>query len=83
MASVANPAFLEIAVVTPHPSHKVPPTLGPGKITPAILIEWEENAQHFLYQGQNGSVEPGHGCPFLVHAPLHQELDRDEQKRAP
>ena len=48
MASVANPAFLEIAVVTPHPSHKVPPTLGPGKITPAILIEWEENAQHFF-----------------------------------
>jgi len=38
--------FLDIAVVTPHPSHKVPPTLGPGKITPAILIEWEENVQH-------------------------------------
>ena len=48
MASVANPAFLDIAVVTPHPSHKVPPTLGPGKITPAILIEWEENTQHFF-----------------------------------
>ena len=48
MASAANTTFLEIVVVMPHPFHKVPLTLGLGKIMLAILIEWEENAQHFF-----------------------------------
>ena len=41
-------SYLDIAIVTPHPTHKLPPTLGPGKITPAILVEWEEFCELFF-----------------------------------
>src|SRR5882757_1110091 len=48
MTSIPTPSLLDIAIVTHHPSHKVPPVLGPGKITFATLIEWEEYMQHFF-----------------------------------
>src|SRR5260221_13263046 len=48
MASVPTVSYLDIAVVTPHPTHKLPPTLGPGKITLAILVKWEEFCELFF-----------------------------------
>jgi hypothetical protein len=43
-----SPSLLDIALMTPHPSHKIPPILGPGKITPTILVKWEEYARLFF-----------------------------------
>ncbi len=45
---MASPSFFDIAVITAHPTHKSPPTLSAGKITPAILNEWEEYTQLFF-----------------------------------
>ena len=42
--SLANSTMSETAQVKYHEGNKAPPTMLPGRVTPALLLQWEEHA---------------------------------------
>ena len=56
-SSNAETAIGETAQVKYHESHKAPPVLLPGRVTPALLLHWEEFASAYFDRAKTASAD--------------------------
>ena len=64
-------SLLDTATVISHPTHKTPPSLGPGKLTPAVLQEWHDAASHYFTKHK---TEPTEQVATVLPSFLHPSI---------
>ena len=55
--SFAQSAISDTAQVKYHEGNKVPPTMLPGRVTPALLLQWEEHATAYFDKAKTPDAE--------------------------
>jgi hypothetical protein len=55
--SLAQSTISETAQVRYHEGNKVPPTMLPGRVTPALLLQWEEHATAYFDKAKTPEPE--------------------------
>jgi hypothetical protein len=56
-ASLAQSTISDTAQVKYHEGHKAPPTMLPGRVTPALLLQWEEHAIAYFDKAKTPEAE--------------------------
>jgi len=56
-SSLAQSTISDTAQVKYHEAHKAPPTMLPGRVTPALLLQWEEHAIAYFDKAKTPEVD--------------------------
>ena len=56
-SSLAQSTISDTAQVRYHEGNKVPPTMLPGRVTPALLLQWEEHATAYFDKAKTPDAE--------------------------